>query len=153
MHSGKVVDSLMRGLENTQELKPSRTLFPLILGTALHSKFITALTLIELSHPAGLDSLQRLNIEEIPLLLPCFAPRTSMEMLPLRALVLFLQLEKHSQIWSVETHRALTPQETLKRDCPLKQDLDGFSQGLSLEIRSKQQVLEAKDKEVHQGVS
>lgn len=71
----------------------------------------------------------------------------------MRALVLFLQLENHSQIWSVETHGALTTQETLKRDCPLKQDLDGFSQGLSLEIRSKQQVLEAKDKEVHQGVS
>lgn len=30
---------------------------------------------------------------------------------------------------------------------------EGFSQGLSLEIRSEQQVLEAKDKEVHQGVS
>lgn len=30
---------------------------------------------------------------------------------------------------------------------------EGFSQGLSLEIRRKQQVLEAKDKEVHQGVS
>lgn len=132
------------------------TLFPPILGTALNSRFITALTLFELSHPAGLDSLQQLNTKEILLLLPCCAPWTSMEMLqgPQSNCTLCPAGKALTDLvcrdsWSSDTTG------NLKKGLSLEARLssEGLSQGLSLEIRSKQQVLKAKDKEVHQGVS
>lgn len=132
------------------------TLFPPILGTALNYRFITVLTLIELSHPVGLDSLQQPNTEEISLLLSCSAPWTSMEMLqgpqstctpsPARKALTDVVCRDS---WSSDTTG------DLKKGLSLEARLssEGLSQGLSLEIRSEQQVLEAKDKEVHQGVS
>jgi len=86
MHPGEVSDDLTRSLESTDELKssgrgdlPSSSWY---LRTAPNStiRYSLVLTWAKLS-PRSDESLQQLNSQEIPLLLPCSVPQTSAEML------------------------------------------------------------------------